>query len=57
MYAKSDFRFMESVYKLLITELNYKPAITIQQFFAVGYAEQKMILCRDVCRLMREKND
>jgi hypothetical protein len=57
LYAKSDFRFMESVYKLLITELNYKPAITIQQFFAVGYAEQKMILCRDVCRLMREKND
>lgn len=30
LYAKSDYRFMESVYKLLITHFNYKAALNIQ---------------------------
>jgi hypothetical protein len=29
LYAKSDYRFIESVYKLLISHFNYKAAITI----------------------------
>ncbi len=57
LYAKNDYRFMESVIKLLLTHFNYKASITIQQFFAVGFAEHKMILCRDICRLIREKNE
>jgi hypothetical protein len=28
LYAKSDYRFMESVYKLLVNSFNYKPSIT-----------------------------
>jgi hypothetical protein len=28
LFAKSDFRFMESVYKILVNHFNYKPAIT-----------------------------
>ena len=30
LYAKSDYRFIESVYKLLITHFNYKASLTIQ---------------------------
>jgi hypothetical protein len=57
LYAKNDYRFMESVIKLLLTQFNYKASISIQQFFAVGFAEHKMILCRDICRLIREKSE
>ena len=57
LYAKSDYRFIESVYKLLIIHFNYKATITIQQFFAQGYCEPKMVFCRDICKMMREKND
>lgn len=30
LFAKNDCRFMESVYKLLLTHFSYKPAITVQ---------------------------
>lgn len=29
LYAKSDFRFIESVYKLLVDQFGYKPAISV----------------------------
>ena len=30
LFAKSDYRFIESVYKLLVDVWNYKPAITVK---------------------------
>lgn len=33
LYAKSDYRFMESAYKLFVNHFNYKPALTKDQFF------------------------
>ena len=30
LYAKSDYRFIESVFKLLIDSFNYNPAISVQ---------------------------
>jgi hypothetical protein len=30
LYAKNDFRFMESAYKLLVNQFSYKPLITVQ---------------------------
>lgn len=52
LYAKSDYRFIESVYKLLVDSFNYKPAISVQQFFSEGFAEHKIILCKDIAHLM-----
>ena len=56
LYAKSDFRFIESVYKLLVDAFNYKPAIKVQQFFSEGFAEHKIILCKDIANLMHKKH-
>ena len=53
MYAKSDYRFVESAYKLLVDSFSYKPAISLEQFFKDGYAEHKVILCKDIASLMR----
>ena len=53
LYAKSDYRFIESTYKLLVDSFSYKPAISLEQFFKDGYAEHKVILCKDLASLMR----
>ena len=53
LYGKKDTRFLESVYKLLRDEFNYKPALSRDQFFSMGYAERKLILLGDVMRLCR----
>ena len=46
---------MESVYKLLLTHFDYKPMITVAQFFQEGFTGAKMVLCKDICQLMKEK--
>ena len=49
-------RFMESVYKLLLNQFDYRPQITIAQFFTEGFAERKIILCVEVSRFIKVKN-
>jgi hypothetical protein len=33
LYAKSDLRFVEEIYKVLRKELNYRPTLSTTQFF------------------------
>ena len=56
LFAKSDYRFVESVYKLLVDVFHFKPAISVQQFFSEGFAEHKIILCKEIASLMKAKN-
>ena len=57
LQAKSDYRFIEQFYKLMFRYFdNYKPQITIQQFFTNGFGECKVCLCIDVIQKMREKH-
>ena len=51
-----DFKFLTRVMAVLISVLNYKPKLTIEQFFKYGFAEQKMLLCCDVVELVRRKH-
>ena len=41
-YGKNDLRFLEAIYRILITEFNVKPMLTKQQFFAIGFSEMKV---------------
>ncbi|KAH6569426.1 hypothetical protein BASA50_000666 [Batrachochytrium salamandrivorans] len=54
LYGKKDSRFMEAVYSLLRDEFNYKPAISREQFFSMGFAERKLIFVCDIGRMCRE---
>ena len=57
LQAKSDYRFIENTYKLLLNHFNgYKPQITIQQFFTNGFAECKIIMCIEIITIMKEKH-
>ncbi|XP_066917581.1 centrosomal protein of 44 kDa-like [Clytia hemisphaerica] len=55
-FCKSDLRFIEIVFKILVTEFNLKPMLTKQQFFAVGFAEIKVIFVTKIISLCRTKN-
>lgn len=56
MFSKSDKEFIEKIFKALINLFNYKPNITIKQFFSNGYAEAKVIFCSDVIRVIKQEN-
>ena len=56
LYGKSDFRFMELIYKLLVNNFNYKPALTKEKFFMNGFAERKIIFCVEVIQMIKQKH-
>jgi len=56
LYARTDLRFVETVYKILMKEFSYKPSLTKEQFLALGFAERKVILLVDIVKFCREKN-
>lgn len=56
LYARTDLRFIETVYKILMQEFSFKPNLTKEQFLALGFAERKIILLTNIVRLCREKS-
>ncbi|XP_065651761.1 uncharacterized protein LOC100199304 [Hydra vulgaris] len=55
-YGKSDSRFLESVYRILVQEFQEKPLLTKQQFFSIGFAEVKVIFVTKILKLCIKKN-
>lgn len=55
LFGKSDFRFLEIIYKILIQEFETKPMLTKNQFFAIGYSEMKMIFVTKIVNICRQK--
>nr|KAJ3414405.1 Centrosomal protein of 44 kDa [Polyrhizophydium stewartii] len=54
LYGKTDSRFVETVFGLMLNEFNYRSALSRDQFLSPGFAERKLILVADVVRLCRE---
>mmetsp|Transcript_18279 Transcript_18279/g.58342 ORF Transcript_18279/g.58342 Transcript_18279/m.58342 type:complete len:323 (-) Transcript_18279:102-1070(-) len=53
LMAKSDQRFMELVWRLLLREFDIRPSLSVQQFFAPGFAVRKIQVVQrlvDRCR-------
>eukprot|EP00037_Helgoeca_nana_P009590 m.83938 g.83938 ORF g.83938 m.83938 type:complete len:272 (+) comp19673_c0_seq2:39-854(+) len=48
LYGKSDLKFIEGVYKMLRDEFKYSPKLNKAQFFSTAFAEQKMLLTKDI---------
>ena len=60
LYAKKDARFIEKVFQLWLNLFKYKPKITIEQFFSVGFGDQKVIMwleiIENVKKIIKHKN-
>ncbi|XP_065062636.1 uncharacterized protein LOC135689371 [Rhopilema esculentum] len=55
LYVRTDLRFVETVFKILMKEFSYKPNLKKEQFLALGFAERKIIFVTDMVRFCREK--
>ncbi|XP_064405040.1 uncharacterized protein LOC135350232 isoform X2 [Halichondria panicea] len=56
LYAKSDLRFIEGLYKVLRDVFHYHPRLSKEQFLSVGFAERKVILTTQVLLLSQAKH-
>eukprot|EP00696_Hemimastix_kukwesjijk_P019103 gnl/Hemi2/8280_TR2852_c0_g5_i1.p1 gnl/Hemi2/8280_TR2852_c0_g5~~gnl/Hemi2/8280_TR2852_c0_g5_i1.p1 ORF type:complete len:281 (-),score=57.84 gnl/Hemi2/8280_TR2852_c0_g5_i1:77-919(-) len=57
LYARSDLRFLEGVFRIVMSEFNYRPRLSTEQFLSpTGFAEQKMLFVSAVVRLCRKKH-
>ncbi|KAM8940444.1 centrosomal protein of 44 kDa [Pelodytes ibericus] len=54
--AKSDLRFIDSVYKVLRDVFNYKPILTKQQFLQCGFSERKIQTVCDIVDCVMKKH-
>ncbi|XP_063314233.1 centrosomal protein of 44 kDa [Pelobates fuscus] len=54
--AKSDLRFIDSVYKVLRDVFNYKPILTKQQFLQCAYSERKIHIVCDIIDCVMKKH-
>ncbi|XP_004682459.1 PREDICTED: centrosomal protein of 44 kDa [Condylura cristata] len=56
LIAKTDLRFVDTVYKLLRDQFNYKPILTKKQFLQCGFAEWKIQIVCDVLNCVMKKH-
>ncbi|XP_077158559.1 centrosomal protein of 44 kDa [Paroedura picta] len=54
--AKNDLRFIESTYKLLRDNFQYKPVLTKHQFLQYGFAERKIQIVCEIVSLVYKKH-
>ncbi|XP_073088902.1 centrosomal protein of 44 kDa isoform X2 [Manis javanica] len=56
LVAKNDLRFVDTVYKLLRDQFNYKPILTKKQFLQCGFAEWKIQIICDILNCVMRKH-
>ncbi|XP_016055772.1 PREDICTED: centrosomal protein of 44 kDa isoform X2 [Miniopterus natalensis] len=56
LIAKNDLRFIDTVYKLLRDQFNYKPILTKKQFLQCGFAEWKIQIICDILNCVMRKH-
>ncbi|KAI4573298.1 hypothetical protein MJT46_004538 [Ovis ammon polii x Ovis aries] len=56
LLAKNDLRFIDTVYKLLRDQFNYKPILTKKQFIQCGFAEWKIQIICDILNCVMKKH-
>ncbi|XP_028350048.1 centrosomal protein of 44 kDa isoform X2 [Physeter macrocephalus] len=56
LIAKNDLRFIDTVYKLLRDQFNYKPILTKKQFRQCGFAEWKIQIICDILNCVMKKH-
>lgn len=53
-YKHNRTKFLDAMYLVLRELFQWKPPLSTAQFFSSGYAEKKIIMCRDIVKLIKE---
>lgn len=56
LQTATDLAFVQQIYKLLQNSMNYRPKITVDNFFKTKFALQKLNLSYDVAKMIQEKS-
>ncbi|XP_024115515.1 centrosomal protein of 44 kDa [Oryzias melastigma] len=57
LIGKTDLRFTDTLYKLLRDIFYYKPVLTKQQFFQLGFSQRKISFICDIITLVLQKHN
>jgi hypothetical protein len=57
LYMKNDFTFLESVFKLLRSNFQYRCVLSVPQFLSMGFTERKVLMCLDIIRVVRKRHE
>ena len=55
LQTATDLSFVQQIYKLLQTQMNYRPKLTVDNFFKPKFALQKLNLSYDIAKMTQEK--
>lgn len=53
-YKHNRTKFLETMYLVLRELFQWKPPLSTSQFFSSGFAEKKIIMCKDIVKLVKE---
>uniref|UniRef100_A0A8C7YA13 Centrosomal protein of 44 kDa n=1 Tax=Oryzias sinensis TaxID=183150 RepID=A0A8C7YA13_9TELE len=56
LIGKTDLRFTDTLYKLLRDVFHYKPVLSKQQFFQLGFSQRKISFICDIINLVLQKH-
>ena len=56
-HNKNDQKFVQTVYRLLLNEFQYRPSLSSNMFLSPGYAERKLIMLCDIIHLCKKKHN
>ena len=55
LLTATDLVFVQQIFKIMQTEFSYRPKLTVDNFFKPKFALQKLTMCCDLCKLVKDK--
>lgn len=56
LLTATDLVFVQQVFKIMQTEFGYRPKLTVDNFFKPKFALQKITMCCDLVKLIKDKS-
>lgn len=56
LYAKNDYNFMEAILNMMEIHFNFKPRMTLNQFFSPSFFEEKIKFSIDLINAIKAKH-
>lgn len=57
LFSKNDKEFVKLVILAMINLFNYKPCISLEEFFKMGFSERKSEMCSKIIEIVIKKNE
>ena len=55
LLTSTDLMFVQQIFRILQVEFGYRPKITVENFFKPKFALQKLTMCCDIVKIVKER--